>query len=72
MFLFFWSDLPLKGFDQDIRIKLSNILRESGINLHPNSKLKSVTKENNSYTLHFDNKKMKFEKILNALGRSLI
>ncbi len=68
--VFFRSDLPLKGFDQDIRIKLSNILRESGINLHPNSKLKSVTKENNSYTLHFDNKKMKFEKILNALGRS--
>ena len=42
--LLFRADLPLKGFDNDIRVRLMNHMVNSGINVHPASKFHSIEK----------------------------
>jgi glutathione reductase (NADPH) len=40
--LVYRQDLPLRGFDQDMRIALADALREQGVRLHPSMKLGCV------------------------------
>jgi glutathione reductase (NADPH) len=68
--IFYRSDFPLRGFDQDIRKKLSLHLMSNGIELYPKTKLTSLTKNNKDFFLQANNQELKFEKILNALGRT--
>ena len=42
--LLFRADVPLKGFDNDIRVRLMNHMVNSGINVHPASEFYSVEK----------------------------
>jgi glutathione reductase (NADPH) len=40
--LVYRQDLPLRGFDQDMRVALADALREQGVRLHPSMKLGCV------------------------------
>jgi len=40
--LVYRQDLPLRGFDQDLRVALADALREQGVRLHPSMKLGCV------------------------------
>ncbi|MDA9719539.1 glutathione-disulfide reductase [Betaproteobacteria bacterium] len=68
--LLFRADLPLKGFDNDIRVRLMNHMVNSGINVHPASKLHSIEKTSEGAKVRLTDNTFEFDTILNALGRS--
>lgn len=68
--IFYRSNLPLKGFDFDIRKKIAKNFIELGINLHPNSEFHSVEHQDQSFKLQTNDKKEIFSEILNGLGRT--
>ena len=45
--LIYRQPLPLRGFDRDLRLALSEALKENGIALHPDTKPESIMTENN-------------------------
>ena len=67
--LFFRADLPLRGFDEDIRKRLFNHLESSNVLMHPNSDIQRVEKNENKFYLTINGKVKEFDDILNALGR---
>jgi glutathione reductase (NADPH) len=68
--LFFRADLPLKGFDNDVRIRVMNHMEEAGIKLHPNSNFDSVEKTASGTKVNLTDRTFNFDTVLNALGRS--
>ncbi len=68
--LFFRSDLPLKGFDKDIRKRLFGHMESLGISMYPNSNIQKIEKSCKKLTVTVDGHRKQFDKILNALGRS--
>ena len=68
--LLFRADLPLKGFDNDIRVRLMNHMVNSGIKVHPNSKFHSIEKNVWGNKSKLTDHTFEFDTVLNALGRS--
>ncbi len=48
----FRQDLPLRGFDQDMRVALADALREQGVCLHPSMKLERLEQVGDMKRLH--------------------
>lgn len=68
--VFFRSDHPLKGFDQDLRIRLSTALEQAGVQLFARTEAKSIMKRHADYVLHIEGgEEMVFDAVLNATGR---
>jgi glutathione reductase (NADPH) len=68
--VFFRSELPLKGFDLDIRKKIASSFIDLGIKLYPQSKIQGIVKNNNAFTLQTNEITDNFSEILNGLGRT--
>ena len=67
--LVYRADLPLKGFDNEIRKNLEIELQKKGINLYPNSKILSVKEKGKLIITLNDNNKIIADQILAATGR---
>ena len=67
--LVYRADLPLKGFDNEIRKNLEIELQKNGINLYPNSKILSVKEKGKLIITLNDNNKIIADQILAATGR---
>jgi glutathione reductase (NADPH) len=68
--IFFRDQHPLKGFDQDLRVRLSQALEQAGIQLFAQTQTESVARTEASYLLRFnDGEQMTFDAVLNATGR---
>ncbi|MAF82367.1 MAG: glutathione-disulfide reductase [Proteobacteria bacterium] len=68
--LLFRADMPLKGFDKDIRIRLMNHMVDSGINVHPACKFHAIEKTPEGTKVRLTDRTFHFDTVLNALGRS--
>jgi glutathione reductase (NADPH) len=61
---------PLKGFDQDLRIRISQALEQAGLQLFFHAAIESVVQTKEGYMLRLqDGQSMPFDVILNATGR---
>jgi glutathione reductase (NADPH) len=67
--LFFRDSLPLRGFDQSVRERLSASLQAQGIRLFPGSQFEQVQASDQGATLHASGAAHHFDVLLNALGR---
>ena len=67
--LVYRADLPLKGFDNEIRKNLEIELQKNGINFYPNSKILSVKEKGKLIITLNDNNKIIADQILAATGR---
>ena len=67
--LIYRSDLPLRGFDYEIRKNLENELKHKGINLFPKSKINRVFKEDKIIIDLENNNNIKTDQLLVATGR---
>ena len=68
--LLFRADLPLKGFDKDVRVRLMNHMVDSGIKVYPQSKFHSIEKTSGGIKVRLTDHTFHFDTVLNALGRS--
>ena len=68
--LLFRADLPLKGFDKDVRVRLMNHMVDSGIKVYPQSKFHSIEKTSGGIKVRLTDHTFHFNTVLNALGRS--
>ena len=67
--LIYRSDLPLRGFDTEIRKNLESELINKGINLFPKSKINNIKKEYDLVINIGNETKIKSDQILVATGR---
>lgn len=68
--VFFRERHPLKGFDQDLRIRLSQALEQAGLQLFAQAEIESIDKNEDGYLLKAKGAQpMPFDAILNATGR---
>lgn len=68
--LFYRSDLPLRGFDDDLRRRAASALGAAGIALHPGAAPTRVTREGGALRLDFASvEPQTFDFVLNATGR---
>jgi glutathione reductase (NADPH) len=68
--IFFRGQHPLKGFDQDLRIRLSQALEQAGLQLFAQAEIESVGQVGNGYLLKAKGEQpMPFDAVLNATGR---
>ena len=56
--LIYRSNLPLRGFDNDIREHIANCLHARGIMLHPNSSIIKIQKNSDELSVLLDNKEI--------------
>ena len=64
------ADLPLRGFDQDVRKKVAHNLEQLGIRLYPNAQLERLEKTAAGFVLHCaDGISITTQAALNATGR---
>ncbi len=65
------QDLPLRGFDEDLREALAQALSQNGVHLHVGSAASSVTEENGVKTVHLaSGESIQADLVFAALGRS--
>jgi glutathione reductase (NADPH) len=68
--LFFRSDHPLRGFDQDLRIRLSAALEQAGVQLFALTHIESLVRTERDYRLLINGgEQLSFDTVLNATGR---
>jgi glutathione reductase (NADPH) len=69
--VFFRDHHPLRGFDQDIRVRLSAGLEQAGVQLFAQTQVESVTKTKEGYLLRIERQveEIAFDAVLNATGR---
>ncbi len=68
--LFFRADLPLKGFDTDIRRRLKDHMENNGLKIYAKSQLRSIEKKAEDIQVNLTDDVFHFDTVLNALGRS--
>lgn len=67
----FRAYLPLKGFDHDLRLRLHQALEDAGLHLFPETQAQSITRTRDGYEILLgDGRRMTFDVVLNATGRS--
>ena len=68
--LIYRSDLPLRGFDDDVRAHIATALTDRGITLHPETTIDHVTAENGGKQAHLsDGSRLAVDQIMAATGR---
>ena len=68
--LIYRSDLPLRGFDNDVRAHIARALTDRGIILHPETTIDQVTAENGGKQAHLsDGSRLAVDQIMAATGR---
>ena len=68
--LIYRSDLPLRGFDDDVRAHMATALTDRGIILHPETTIEQVTAENSGKQAHLsDGSRLVVDQIMAATGR---
>jgi glutathione reductase (NADPH) len=68
--LFYRAHLPLRGFDEDLRIRAASALQAAGITLHPGAAPREVQRAGDEWLLILDDERMlEFPFVLNATGR---
>lgn len=68
--VFFRGEHPLKGFDRDLRIRLSQALEQAGLQLFARAEIESIDQNEDGYLLNAKGAQpMPFDAILNATGR---
>jgi glutathione reductase (NADPH) len=68
--LIYRSDLPLRGFDDDVRAHVATALTDRGIILHPETTIDQVTAENGGKQAHLsDGSRLAVDQIMAATGR---
>ena len=68
--LIYRSDLPLRGFDDDVRAHMATALTDRGIFLHPETTIDQVTAENSGKQAHLsDGSRLVIDQIMAATGR---
>ena len=68
--LIYRSDLPLRGFIDDVRAHMVTALTDRGIILHPKTTIDQVTAENGSKQAHLsDGSRLAVDQIMAATGR---
>lgn len=68
--LFFRSANPLRGFDEDLRVRLSAALEHAGVRVFSSTDVESVAKAEGGYLLRFSgDRSAAFDAVLNATGR---
>ena len=63
------GNLPLRGFDPDLRRRIAASLQQQGIVLHPGALPQQVTKQTDGWQLHVGNGSETTDYLLAALGR---
>ena len=68
--LIYRSDLPLRGFDNDVRAHIARALTDRGIILHPETTIDQVTAENGGKQAYLsDGSRLAVDQIMAATGR---
>jgi glutathione reductase (NADPH) len=68
--LFYRAKLPLRGFDEDLRVRAAAALQQAGIELHPGAAPREVQRADGSWLLIAPDERMReFPFVLNATGR---
>jgi glutathione reductase (NADPH) len=68
--LFYRDRLPLRGFDDDLRMRAAQALQAAGVSLHPGGAPQSVQRTAEGFLLMFrDGRVRNFSFVLNATGR---
>jgi glutathione reductase (NADPH) len=68
--IFFRGQHPLTGFDQDLRIRLSQALEQAGVQLFAQAEIASLARSKDDYLLRLKGgQPMPFDAVLNATGR---
>lgn len=68
--IFFRDDHPLRGFDQDLRVRLSAALKQAGVQLFALTQAESISQTEAGYLLRLPGgKEMPLDAVLNATGR---
>lgn len=66
----FRSELPLRGFDEDLRIRIAQALEHQGVVLHPNSHMRALEANSAGFSLHRTQAdSLQAQAVLNATGR---
>lgn len=61
---------PLRGFDDDLRTRLSAALTSAGVRLHPGTLPERIVSDDNGFVIHsLDRDAESFDFVLNATGR---
>jgi glutathione reductase (NADPH) len=63
-------DLPLNGFDEDLRRELTGQLEERGMKIHRNTQVSGIEKANDGFVLHTSGGDLAGDKVLLATGRN--
>ena len=68
--LVYRGDLPLRGFDADIRSHIADALKDRGIHLHPGKTISAVEKQNQQFAVTLsDNRQIICDQVMAATGR---
>lgn len=68
--LIYRADLPLRGFDEDVRQHVTKAMAERGVQLHPNTNITSVTGEGNHKIVALDTgEALQVDVVMGATGR---
>jgi glutathione reductase (NADPH) len=68
--IFFRDLYPLRGFDQELRMRLSQALKQAGIQLFGQTQAESIVQTKDGYLLQLkEGQQMAFDSVLNATGR---
>ena len=68
--LIYRSNLPLRGFDQDVRKHISTALTDRGVILHPETTIDQITHENSAFQTHLsDGSSLIVNQVMAATGR---
>ena len=62
--LLFRADLPLKGFDKDVRVRLMSHMVNCGIKVHPASKFHSIEKMPEGAKVKLTGRTFEFDSVL--------
>ncbi|BDR10518.1 glutathione-disulfide reductase [Comamonas thiooxydans] len=64
------ADLPLRGFDEDLRLQSVHALKTNGVQLHPGVRIKTLVKNAFGFELELtDGPSLRADAVLNATGR---
>ena len=62
-------DLPLFGFENELRAELARQLEESGVQIHARAEARRIEKRGDGLVLHTDKEAIEVDKVLLATGR---
>lgn len=67
--VFYRGELPLRGFDHGVRVRLAQAMADQGIRLFPNTSFECLQRREPSWLLETSHGEQSFDFVLNATGR---